>query len=189
MTVLEAIERHPLPQLDIHNKQIFIGNLLFVHSLMLASESLLEEALKQDLPDNLRAYFTEHLAEERNHAIWLQADLKSLGVEPKLDWTAAQIAGTQYYLIKHVDPKALLGYMAALECRPMSLEHVEYLESLYGQEAMRCMRYHAMHDQDHGKELLEFIDTFDDQDLISRNAELTAAVLQTTLTHLQAMLG
>lgn len=188
MTVLEAINRYPLPQLDIHNRAIFIGNLLFVHSLMLASEDLIETALAQELPDNLRGYFNEHLAEERNHAIWLQADLRSLGVEPRLDWNAAQIAGTQYYLIKHVDPKALLGYMAALECRPMSMEHVEYLESLYGLEAMRCMRYHAVHDQDHGKELLEFIDTFEDQDLIIRNAELTAQVLHNTLIYLQASL-
>lgn len=189
MTVLTVLERHPLPLLDIHKRDIFIGNLLFVHSLMIASESLLETALEQRLPDNLRDYFSEHLAEERNHAIWLQADLKSLGVETRLDWNAAQIAGTQYYLIKHVDPKALLGYMAALECRPMNLEHVEYLESLYGTDAMRCMRYHAEHDQDHGKELLKFIDTFDDQDLIIRNAELTAQVLQNTLTYLQASLG
>lgn len=188
MTVLEALERHPLSLLDVSNKNIFIGNLLFVHSLMIASEDLLIEALKQDLPYDLRAYYQEHLAEEHNHAAWLEADLKTLGVEPRLDWNAAQIVGTQYYLIKHIDPKALLGYMAALECRPMSLENVEYLESLYGEDCMRCMRYHAVHDQDHGKELLAFIDTFDDQTLIIRNAELTASVLENTLNFIQ-MLG
>jgi hypothetical protein len=189
MSVLEALSRHPLPYLDFNNRDIFIGNLLLVHSFMIASEDLIEEALKQDMPNSLRDYYIEHLEEERNHAEWLKEDLTFLGVKPTIDWTAAQIVGTQYYLIKYVDPKALLGYMAALECRPMPLEHVEYIESLYGKEAMRCMRYHAVHDQGHGKELLAFIDTFDDQGVIIRNAELTASVIENTLQHLQETLG
>lgn len=187
MRVLEAINRHPFPILDVYKPQVFIGNMLFVHACMVASESLIEEALKQELPGHLRDYFERHIEEERGHEKWLEEDLKTLGVTPQLDWTAAQIAGTQYYLIKHVDPKALLGYMAALECRPAKLEDIEYLESLYGEKALRCMRFHAIHDQDHGKELLDVIESFDDQDIIVRNAELTASVLENTLNHIQKL--
>ncbi len=185
MDVLEEIDRYPLPILDFSNKRIFIGNLLFIYACMIASEDLIEEALKHELPEHLRAYYEQHLIEEHNHALWLKDDLSSFGVTPTLDWNAAQIVGTQYYLIKHVDPKALLGYMAALECRPASIENVEYLEGLYGTEVMRCMRYHAVHDKDHKEDLLALIDTFDDKSVIIRNAVLTAQVIGNTLNFLQ----
>ena len=71
------------------------------------------------------------------------------------------MAGSQYYLIYHVDPAALLGYMAALECFPMPLEQVEALERAHGADLCRTLRYHAAHDIEHGSGVLEQIDKLD----------------------------
>ena len=170
------LDSNPLPLLDFGNPDIFVAHLQLNHGLMLASEPLLEEALKQDLPAKLKDYYAKHLEEERGHAQWLEKDINTFGVKVKSSWSAAQIAGTQYYLIKHISPIALLGYMAAFECRQQSLNDIALLESKYGVDALKCTRYHAENDPQHSEELLTMIQMFDEP-IIYKNCDWTAKML------------
>ena len=136
----------------------FIAFLKFVHGLMRASGPLLELAVERS-SGALREYYKAHLAEEKDHADWLAEDMELLSEAPsQIDHAAAATAGAQYYYLRHVGPHALLGYMAAMEFRPMSLADVESLETLYGAPAIRTLRYHATHDPEHAKELARVID-------------------------------
>lgn len=182
--VLAALDEYPPPILDLSERSVFVANLLFMHAIIIASEPLIEVALTQFMNARVAVFYREHLNEERSHAIWLAADLDFLGVQPGLDWRAAQIAGAQYYLVLHHRPEALLGYMAALECRPMSLATVEKLEELYGPQALRTVRHHAKHDIDHGTALLACFDAIEDErvrDLIVANAGWTAGMLRSSM--------
>jgi hypothetical protein len=155
-----------------------LANLVFVHQVITASESLLEEAVKHSEGD-LKQYFIAHLEEERGHQEWLADDLMTAGIDVKkmpLSHFAVAMAGSQYYLIRHVSPVALLGYMAVLEGCPMPLEAVEDLEAMHGKEMFRTLRYHAAHDIDHGRELFALIDKYDDA-LIMHSAVATANYL------------
>lgn len=187
MSVSAAISAHPLPILELGSRAVFTENMLFMHALMVASEPLIEEAIRRPLDAALRSFYEEHLEEERDHASWLEDDLGSLGARPReVDWNAAQIAGTQYYLIRHVAPQALLGYMAALECRPMPLGVVEELEKVHGKNALRTLRYHATHDAEHAARLLGVIESAGRKDIIFGSAEVTARMLRIVFAKLAA---
>lgn len=145
---------------DFLDSRVILPNLVFVHQLIAASESLMQEAIKMaDAP--LLAYLSEHAKEEQGHAAWLADDLLSAGIDvdkaPKFR-RAVAMAGSQYYLIKHQSPYALLGYMSVLEGFPVSLEAVEALEATHGKDLFRTLRYHAEHDLEHSKDLFAFID-------------------------------
>jgi len=142
------------------DKSVALSNLVFMHQVITASESLMQEALKvAEAP--LSAYLTAHAEEEQDHAQWLAADLLTAGVDveklPKFR-RAVAMAGSQYYLIKHQSPYALIGYMAVLEGLPVALETVDALEQAHGKDLFRTLRYHAEHDLEHRKELFAFID-------------------------------
>ena len=182
--LLSAIEEHPFPQYDFTKRESLTNNLLFIYGLIIASEPLLETAIQKTPYGELRSYYERHLEEEKGHATWLLFDLQSIDVDPPLvDWGAAQIAGMQYYLINHVSTQALLGYIAALECRPASMELVDELESIHGKQACRTLRYHAEHDLEHGKALLAFIDQLPNAnlELIAKNAAWTAWAIRQAL--------
>lgn len=146
---------------DLTDRRVFLRNLVLLHQVIVASEQLLEEARECATNSALCTYFAEHLDEEREHARWLAADLGSAGIdlsgEPR-SRTAVAMAGSQYYLLKHVSPACLLGYMLVLECAPMPIPAVIELERLHGAELLRTVRYHAEHDPEHGAELLDIID-------------------------------
>ncbi len=167
---MQILDRYPLP--EIRTRTDLIENLKFVYSLSVAIESLL-----------VMAGMPEKYHEEKGHADWLKRDLEALGeTVPVIDHDAAMMAGSQYYYIRHVDPRMLLGYMAAMECRPMPLESVDMLESQYG--PLPCLRHHAIADIDHGNEVLLQIDAVENEDLkkkILYNCEQTAAGLQAVL--------
>ena len=159
MGIVKTLRQSTLPFIDLSSRQTFIANMMFMHGLMVASEDLIDVALSTnrcELP--LIEYFTTHREEERDHAQWLRDDLESVGITiPRVHWQAASIAGTQYYLIKHVSPHALIGYMAALEHKPMPLVTVAELEKRYGKSLLRTVRYHSEHDIDHTRDLLAFV--------------------------------
>lgn len=184
MRVMNAIGEYPLPPLNLADRGIFTANLLFIYGLIVASEPLIEGVLKRDMPDALRLFYADHLEEERGHAASLATDLAFLAATPALDWHAAQIAGTQYYLTHHAPPEALLGYMAALECRPMPLAVIDELERLHGVPAMRTMHLHAGSDPEHAADLLGVIESLGEPDIIVSNARLTASMLKTSLERL-----
>lgn len=167
------------PIVDLGDRLTFLRNLLFMHRIIVASESLLEVASK-NASGAIRTYYLNHLEEERRHDEWLAEDLLSADIDVRscpYDCLAVATAGAQYYLIHHVDPAALLGYMAVLECFPMPIDRLEWLESIHGTRLCRTLRHHAVHDVSHAVDLLAAIDSVDARrfELISQNAVQTAA--------------
>jgi hypothetical protein len=154
--------------IDASRPAVMIANLIFVHDAIVASEQLLIDAVasidllpKSSFHERLAQYYNSHLEEERDHVKWLQEDLKSVGVNVPVElpnkW-AMSMAGSQYYLLKHAHPAALLGYMAVLEGDPTPVEVVDFLEHAHGKQLLRCLRIHAVKDLEHRKELFEVID-------------------------------
>jgi len=132
-----------------------LDHLAFWYQVIIASEHLLGEAifLLQDdgFEGDLKAFYAKHLEDERHHAEWLREDLGDHPVV--LHFGAAQLAGMAYYLIRHVHPVSLLGYMLALEGRPIPMEYVEAVERQHGVATARTLRLHAEEDPKHLDEL------------------------------------
>jgi len=161
--------RATAPPLDLGDRSRLLSNLVFMHQLMVAAEPLLELAIEHS-EGSLRDYFAQHLEEERGHAPWLADDLANAGVDVKAiapSRIAVALAGGMYYLIRHVSPLCLLGYMLVLECFPPALADIAELENLHGKDLLRTVRHHAEHDPDHGADLLRIIDTHYSPDILS----------------------
>lgn len=132
-------------------KPQFLQALIWAHQHVCASVGLLEEAIARMPEGELRDYLVRHLEEERPHAEWLLEDLRT---EPgfhepyTLDPTPVAMAGTMYYLIKHVSPLCIFGYMLALE-NPAPIHLVEELEAAFGKPLCRTVRVHAEEDPKH----------------------------------------
>ncbi len=172
----------------LNNRKMFVEHLKFMYSLAFASESLIETAAKETKNPALKKYYSAHLKEERGHVAWFLRDLKSANIKPDaVNWYAAQIAGMQYYLIKHVSPDALLGYMAALECRPTPIALVKELENIYGKKLLRTVRYHAENDPKHGADLLRLVGATPNlsQPLILTNFNRTAQMIEEVFTEIR----
>ncbi|UEP31616.1 iron-containing redox enzyme family protein [Burkholderia sp. B21-007] len=174
------------PRVDLKNRHVFLSNLVFMHRVIIASESLLEEAVVH-AKGALHGYLSDHLEEERRHDEWLAEDLASAGIDVagcQFPSEAVAAAGTQYYLIRHVDPCALLGYMAVLECFPMPMEQLVALEEVHGKQLCRTLRHHAEHDVDHADDLLERIDSLNDRQfaLVVQNAVQTAIYIGSAIS-------
>lgn len=155
-----------------------LTNLVFAYQVIVASERLLQEAA-QEASGGLRDYYLTHLEEERDHQAWLAEDLASFGLDVKSINPmrhAIAMTGSQYYLIKHVDPSCLLGYMAVLEGFPVTMEWVEAIEAMHGKPIMRTMRYHAEADLEHRKALFDEIDKHEHPGILM-NARQTAIYL------------
>ena len=181
--IVEDVEdlRRQSPLLDLSNKAVLIHNLIWIYQVIVASENLMAVALEEApaAAKVFRNYMTSHLEEERHHANWLNADLVTAGIDVTvlpLHRSAVELAGSQYYLIHHISPAALLGYMAVLEGFPFPLDTLEQLEAIHGVEPLRCLRYHAENDIEHRKELFKVIDQIDDP-IIHSNALRTQQLL------------
>lgn len=129
--------------------------LAFWYQVIIASEHLLVDAMSMLDDDgweaDLKAFYEKHLEDERHHAHWLKEDL---GDHPiVLHFGAAQLAGMTYYLIRHLHPVALMGYMLALEGNPIDMGFVEAMEAAHGKAAVRTLRHHAEEDPGHFEEL------------------------------------
>jgi len=135
-----------------------MDHLALLYQIIIASEMLLDEAaflLKgEGWEADLKAFYLKHLEDERHHAAWLKEDL---GEHPiVLHYGAAQLAGMAYYLIRHIHPVALMGYMMALEGNPVPVAYVEDIERRFGVKAGRTLRIHAENDPGHIEELRAF---------------------------------
>ena len=185
MQAVNSIRARSKP-LDLMNRRVLVDNLCFVYQFMVASERLLYEA-KMQSTGALREYYVEHYDEERGHEEWLADDLRSAGVDVnsiQRSRTAIAMAGGQYYLMKHVSPAALLGYMLVLECSPMPIEQVKILEDAHGKDLLRTLRYHSVHDIDHGEKLRLVIDGMSDPSIME-SAVQTAIYLNEFQQELQ----
>jgi len=163
--------RQKSPGVNLGDLPTFVHNLIWMYQFMVASENLMVVAEKL-ATGRLKRYLRTHLEEERDHANWLADDLATVGVDVTrlpLDRSAVELAGTQYYLIHHVSPVCLLGYMATLEGLPFPVKLCDDLEAIHGKDLVRCLRYHAENDLEHRKELFEVIDEINDP-LIYENA-------------------
>jgi hypothetical protein len=160
--------RMQAPLLDLSQKRVLLANLIFVYQVIRSTEDLLLMALKKTSALSLYdEYLTTHIWEEKDHEKWLREDLQigcisSVDKYPPIE-QASMLVGMQYYRLKYCTKFSLLGYMTVLECFPMPISVVEQLEAWHGVELIRTLRYHAVHDVDHGADLLAIVDTLDDE--------------------------
>lgn len=146
--------------MDLRDVATLRALLCFCYRTMVASVPLLEFAIPR-ADGELRTYYEQHAAEERGHDEMLRADLCALGVtEVPVSHQAAQLAGSQYYLIAHDHPALLLGYMLALEKDSLTPEQVDGL-SAHHSASLTALRHHAEHDPQHRDDLLRVIDSLD----------------------------
>lgn len=136
----------------LQERDILVRTLCTVYRMMVASVPLLEFAIPRST-GAVRRYYAQHLIEEDGHDEMLLDDLNRLGVEdiPR-SHIAAQIAGSQYYLIAHEHPALLLGYMHALERESLSVDAVDALSAHHG-TPLTCLRHHSLHDPAHKLDL------------------------------------
>lgn len=143
---------------DLRIRDTCLRNLAFIYHTMVATEDLFLAAIEKSSGD-LKAYFVQHHAEEMGHAQWLAADLDGAGFDVRSpSEIAIALVGSVYYLVKHVHPAAMLGYMLLMEGFPPSLEHIEAMEKEHGSAMFKTLRFHAEHDIDHGAEVIRQID-------------------------------
>lgn len=162
-------------------KDQLINHHSLMHGIIVASEPLLKKAMEK-AEGALWAYYARHLEEEKGHVAMLRADLTRLGVKDIARFhAAAQLAGSQYYLLEHDHPAIFLGYMHMLESRAPTIEMVMELERAFDVE-LTCMQHHAVHDPDHVIELVKMIAKQPDdiQRLIAWNEQNCAALLADT---------
>lgn len=135
-----------------------------VYQLVIASEPLLEQAIAglsgNGWEGELRSFYKEHLEDERDHAKWLLDDLN--GYTGNLHFGVASVVGCAYYMVLHVHPCALLGYMQALET-PIPQELIDAVASECGEDATRTMRHHAKEDPGHAVALVEAVERIPDE--------------------------
>jgi hypothetical protein len=166
---------------ELANPAVLAGNLQFLHDAMVGSEQLLRDAAAE-ADGALADYFYEHLEEERDHVEWLREDLAAGGIPlGPPDPLAMAMVGTQYYLLKHLHPAALLGYLAVTEGDPTPLDTVEQLEAVHGAPLLRCIRYHATADLRHREELFRVI-----AEVPGRHHALIASSAENALAYLVA---
>lgn len=180
----EEIRAH-LVRVDSSIRAVIADNLVFVYHMIVASEGILCTAHMHMTDGAYRRYIAAHFQEEVGHAKRLRADLQAAGVcvhNAPLMLDASALAGSQYYLAAHVSPYAVLGYLLALECFPLSLDDVSALEKLHGENLFSTVRYHAMHDVEHGDDVLEQIDNMPPvyRELVRDNALRTVKAIART---------
>lgn len=173
---------------NLFDRETFLRNLVFVAFVIKASEDILRVAIENS-EGSLREYFCNHLSEETGHYEWLKRDLQFAGLsldDCSIPSEAVAMAGSQYYLAKHVHPASVLGYIAALECFAMPLQMVAELERAHGKEVCATLRYHAEHDVDHGADVLAVIDQINRQyhRMIADNAIQTTLYIQHAIKRL-----
>lgn len=186
--MMDMVEiRRKMPCIDLLNPDVLIRNLLHVYHVIRASENLIAVALMLSGSLRLKEFLQAKLEEEKSHAEWLCNDLTTAGIDTtQIPHSAAALAGAQYYMIYHVSPVCLLGYMAALECFPTPLDHLELLERYHGKNILRTVRYHAEHDVGHGTELLDFCNQLpeDEQALVTQAAVQATELLRNSILQL-----
>ena len=166
----------------LFNRAFLVQNMLLLHGMIVASVPLLKFAVPKCGGD-LRDYYRKHIAEEEGHDHMLRDDLAALGVtDIPPSFQAAKIAGSQYYLIAHEHPSALLGYMLALESNALNPFHVEQIERAHGTK-LESFRHHAKHDPQHTIALRRQIDALSakHQAIVIWNHDNTIAELNAQL--------
>jgi hypothetical protein len=171
---------------DLKDMKYLRANLAFVYRLILASENLLRVGI-QFASGELKEYFEKHLVEEAGHDKVLLEDLQGLGMDTvPHSHLAAELAGSQYYLIIHEHPSLLLGYMQALEESSLGVPVVEELQQHHG-KPLKALMHHAKHDPQHTKDITAQIGAlpFVLQSAVYWNKSFSYALLATAKRQLQ----
>jgi hypothetical protein len=131
----------------------------------------------------------EHAREENGHHLYAERDLERLGLRvddfSELAPTAA-LYQTQYYLIEHVHPTALFGYIITLEGVSVlcGSEGLKRASAAFGSDAASFLKMHAGADEDHLPKAFAVVATLPSelQRLVKTNcrnsAELFRAILR-----------
>jgi hypothetical protein len=130
-----------------------------------AQEAELRSAEGDALCRVLAPYLREHAAEENGHDLWLLDDLEVCGIlrdrvlERVPYVSAAVLAGTQHFWVRHAHPVAVLGYLAVLE-NPASPEYLREVARRTGipLAAMSTLLRHAELDVTHVAEFDAMLD-------------------------------
>ncbi|MCJ8267859.1 MAG: iron-containing redox enzyme family protein [Psychrosphaera sp.] len=152
-------------------RETYIDYLIDLYHMVVAVVPQMQAAIdtlkKEDNPDNLPFidYLEHHLEEEAGHDLWILDDLKNLGVAretvfaktPKQE--TLNMVGALYYRIIHMDPTAILGYMAVGETYPISNSILDTMKKAANldENQVYALRQHALIDVDHSAEFYEFI--------------------------------
>ena len=131
--VAETLWTHP------RLREIYPEFLFRNHSVIRCSVPLMKAAAEEceklqgrdPTAEGMLTYLRHHIPEETGHDDWVLDDLELLGF-PRKDVlkrvppvSAAALAGSQYYWIRHVHPVALLGFIAVLEGTPPDVPFFE----------------------------------------------------------------
>lgn len=156
-------------------RRIFVPYLITLHSIIRASEPLLQAAIDEanrryqqgdESCRGLAAYLTEHKQEEAEHATWLLEDIESLGfsreeiLRKRPSWDVAAMVGSQYYWIHHYHPALFLGYMTIFEAYPLKVSDIDQFKQITGlpDSAFRTMLLHTELDVQHSADLYHFLE-------------------------------
>lgn len=134
----------------------------------------------------VQAYLSRHISDEDGHDEWVLRDLLELGVG-RLSATVAlplpsviSLVGSQMYMIEHVSPLAILGYMFVLEGFPQTGGLLQFVQQQHEipSFAMTTLAHHSDIDQEHGHALRALLDgsefTDDEEEVIMHSALLTS---------------
>lgn len=178
----------------------YIRYLHLMHDVIRASIPLMELALTRcddqtEQGARLADYYRHHIIEESGHVELVLEDLDELGVSNAQalarvpDLTIVAMAGSQYYLLIHVSPLPLLGYIAFLEGRPPTSETLEAVKAILpeGSGAYRALAVHAEADPHHSREMDELLDGLN---LTHEQASLIgASAIQSVRLYLEAAIS
>lgn len=155
----------------------------------------------------LREHFAEKIPEEKGHDEILLKDLARLGVpadEARQHVPCAAITamiGSQYYLIEHHHPAALVGYAGLLEFPqgPPSREQVANLIARSGVDPKAFSNYklHVQLDGDHFHEVAEMLNAFPEEPTLRtlvltnsiRSGEFICQFMETVLADARSRLN
>lgn len=153
--------------------------LSFWYQVIVASEPLLEEAIArlsdEGFEGELKAFYRKHLRDEMHHAEWLQEDLAGHQIAFRIE--AAKLAGTQYYLIKHLHPVCLMGYMQVLEGATPEDSFIEQAKMELGPRA-RTWLLHVKDDPGHYEELCSLPIPEEYQGMVEMSRQETIKLLE-----------
>lgn len=156
--------------INLQDRDLVLKNLVFIYHTSVATEKLLMDAAIKAISkvehtdiglfiERIHEYYHKHSAEEKDESEVLLQDLQSVRVYPGLpDRYAMAMIGSQYYMINHLHPVCLLGYLAVQEADFTKKETVDILADLYGENLCRFMRMHVERDPEHARELGELIE-------------------------------
>jgi hypothetical protein len=166
--VAEQLWTHPRLR-EIYPEFLFRNHSVIRSSvpLMKAAAECCQKILDSDpVAESLLAYFQKHIPEETGHDEWVLDDLEVLGYRredvlrrvPPL--SAAELAGSQYYWIRHVHPVALLGFIAVLEGTPPDVKFFEQTADRIGlpRRAFSNLLLHGKLDPQHRDDLDRTLD-------------------------------